>query len=161
MQLTLKDVAVRGAGVAWKGDGIALGVKFEAPFSPESAKQLGVYDNVFNGNGGPRKFVAHETGLAVPDCTVTVTIHPEMEPWAFTGKLADVDIITRKGGLHVLFRLTVKTDQPIMKYIEQQKREPVFGMQIDGMTQSSLDLQPDDMGPDDGPKKRGRPKKKK
>lgn len=166
MQLTLKDVAVRGAGVAWKGDQVHLGVKFEAPLTKEAASELGIYDNLFNGNGGPRKFLSQQTGLVVPESEVTITQHPELQKWVFTGKFGGVVIVHEKAGLQIIFRLTVPIDQPMMQYLANQKKEPVLEMTVAGLTQTSLEFDDEDLEPStsDVPptekRKRGRPRKK-
>jgi hypothetical protein len=165
MQLTLNDVAVRGAGVAWKGDAVHLGVKFEAPFSAEIADQLGIRDNIFNGGGGARKFLSQQTGLVVPEAKVHITVHPDMPTWAFEGKFGGLVILNQKDGLQMIFRIAVPIEQPMIQYLAAQKKNPVLEMTVEGMTQSSLDFDAEDSEPsasdaEPGKKKRGRPRKK-
>lgn len=102
----------------------------------------------------------------MPEATVTITQHPEMPAWAFTGKFSGVVIVHEKAGLQVIFRVTVPQEQPMMQYLAAQKKEPVLEMLVAGLTQSALEFDDEDLEPStsDVPptekKKRGRPRKK-
>jgi hypothetical protein len=151
MQCQLQDVAVRGAGVAWKGEQVALGVKFQAPFTADLAKQMGVYDIVYNGKKDPaaRAFRKLDLGLAIPDAKLVITRHPDLEPVAFSGKLSSLVLTNTGGAITIIFRATVAVEQGILNYVAEQKKEPVLRMEIEGASQSVLQFDDED-GADEG-----------